>query len=44
VAGTALAISFEYPRFRDSFLLKAEELQVAEKLVKDDKEGSRRKR
>jgi hypothetical protein len=41
LVGTGLAIAFELPKFRENFLLKAEELNVAEKLVRDEKEGSR---
>jgi hypothetical protein len=41
LVGTGLAIAFELPKFRENFLLKAEELNVAEKPVRDEKEGSR---
>jgi hypothetical protein len=41
LVGTGLAIAFELPKFRENFLLRAEELQVAEKPVRDEKEGSR---
>jgi hypothetical protein len=42
LVGTGLAIAFELPKFRENFLLRAEELKVAEKPVRDEKEGSRR--
>lgn len=41
LAGTGLAIAFELPKFRESFLVKADELKVAEKPARDDREGSR---
>jgi hypothetical protein len=41
LAGATLAIAFELPNFKESFLLKADELKVAEKPVRDEKEGSR---
>jgi hypothetical protein len=41
LVGTGLAIAFELPKFRENFLLRAEELQVAEKPSRDEKEGSR---
>ena len=42
LVGTGLAIAFELPKFRENFLLRNEELQVAEKPVRDEKEGSKR--
>ena len=43
LVGTGLAIALELPKFRENFLLRAEELKVAEKPVRDEKDGSKRK-
>lgn len=42
LAGTGLAIALDLPKFKENFILKADELKVAEKPVRNEKEGSRR--